>query len=285
MTDDATPAPEADEGNTLWAEAVAAANGEPTPEPEKRKDAAPEAAPDPEATQQDPWANAPEALRLERETLKRERDDLEHKWHSDRARLPAMTRKINELQAAIDAKSAPAPADIKARIASLKEDFPEMGEAMDDVFSAFDQRIAASEAAQAARETAAIERRTAQIEAEISAAHEDWRPLLKARGDEFFAWAEDQPKRIREMVERNKDEFSDAREVSEAISLFKQHIGTITPPAPTPTQNDPDKRRARQLAASSSPAPSSRAAAAEPSPTDAEGIWKASVAKARKRYG
>ena len=198
----------------------------------------------------DPWSSVSEDLRAERDALLKERDEFRQKYGSANGRLAPANRKIAELQAEVEKlRAAPQEPPVKDRIATLREDFPEMGDVLDKMQSDFDARFASFTEAQRRAQAAEEDR----IEAEIEREHPGFNDLLASNRDDFAEWIEDQPRRVREIAERNRTGFVSASEVSELISLFKQHLEPEAPAATAATTQSPDPTRSRQMKALAAP--------------------------------
>lgn len=282
MSEEATPAADAaDEEARLWAEATGetladTSKEEPEDEPKEAQPAADEPAAAP--VEPDPWASVPEALRAQYDDLRAAKADLEQKERSARGRLSAQDRKINELQTQVNARAAEISAakpDIKARVSSIREDFPEVSDVLDDFLASIDERIEASRSASQTAIDAVLDTTLAGQEAKLAEAHPDWVDLTNKHGDEILAWADDQPKRVREMMQRNSTGITNAAEAAEILTLFKAFKG-LTPPAKA-EDTKPDTKRQRQLAGAASVVPGGRAAVGDPEPADEAGLWQAAV--------
>lgn len=276
MADEESGAPaEADalDDEALWnaavtGEAPAQAGDEPKDEPmgeegEKVASQSEEAA-------EDIWAGASDAQRQAFE-------DLQHRYESDRTRFVPMSRKVNDLIAENrrlkTEQAQPGEVDkLKADLARVKEEFPEVGEVLDRMSAENDRRFASID--EASRE--AVLRRDAENEAAVEKVHPGFMQLLAGKKDVFDAWIDDQPRKIRDAYERNREIMVDAPEVVELVSAFKLHLNP--PPKDKPT----NPRRERQLAALKTPTARGRGAvnAPEADSADDDAAWAAAVAKA-----
>lgn len=282
LTDAENSVPE-DDSSVLWAEMKEAdAKSEEPPEgraTEEHADTEEENPPAPSAGEpQDIWASAPENLRAEFEALQAEKAKLEQQARSANGRLAARTRKINELRAQAEKVAAKQPAIDTTQLRSLETDYPEIAQPLNSTVSAISSRLESIEAEEEGRRKAAATELQGIIQEETSRLEEaipDWLDFLRANGNVYRQWIEDQPKHIRDANARNANEITDADAAIEVITAFKQFLEPSAQPQPQNPTPSPNDRRKRQLAASSSPSSSPRGAVISGIPEDGnpEDLW------------
>ncbi len=283
-------APEQDDASAIWAE-LKEATAKADASSEDRAEAKEEASPTPAETageaQTDVWATVPEAARQEYDALVAEKAKLEQRIRSDSGRLAARQRKINELRAQAAPVARQAAIDT-APLNDLENDYPEIAQPLKSTVHTINSKVEALEADKESRRKAAESELRGIIDEEtgrLDEAFPGWMDFLKANGAAYQGWIEDQPKRIREINERNANEITDADAAIEVLTAFKQFL---EPKAPTQTQNPTTPstdRRQRQLAASSSPATVPRGAVVSgiPEDGDPEAIWNMFRDQERRR--
>lgn len=287
----------------LWAKAISDIYGAEAPQKDEKQpdpvepdapaqddeppaEAAEEAPPPAEATEKpDPWADAPEPLRAAYQAAEEARKAAEERWNRHRNQISGLNRKIAELQAQV---SQPAPTqksdDKIASLETLREEYPELADKLAPIIDGLTAKVQSLEAVASRVET---QSETSVIEA-VEQAHAGFEDLLAQRSADFWEWAEDQPKRIRDIVAANADAYRDAKGLVEVIGAFKAHLGlTEQPPASAPasTEPRPDTKRARQLAGAATPAPRSRGVLPDPGPIDEDALWNKAVGDVVKKFG
>ena len=282
-------APEKDDASEIWAEFKAADAAPDTPSDdggEGQAEASVPPANDAGGTEEDVWANVPEAARKQFEDLKAENARKDQRIRSDQGRLAARQRKINELRAQAAPEKSPAAIDT-APIASLEADYPEIAQPLKTTTQAIKTAVDALEADREGRRKAAATELKSIIDDETDRLDEaipGWMDFIKANGPSYRSWIEDQPKRIREINERNAQEITDADGAIEVITAFKQFL---EPPAQQPqtSTSPPNDRRQRQLAAMSSPSTAPRGAVVSgiPEEGDPQAIWNMFAEQERRR--
>lgn len=175
----------------------------------------------------DPFAWVPHDKRDLIDTLQRERDDYAHRARSDAGRLGAMTRRINELQAALQTSAA---TQQRAPSESTGEAEPNTSSPMDEVRETFPELAAAIEAERAARqeEIARLRREAsapyeamqreqylASQYAALEAAHPNWQQTVQS--PDFATWLSEQPPAVQRIVESD-----DAQEASWMLDRFQR---------------------------------------------------------------
>lgn len=169
-------------------------------------------------------ASLPENLRPTVQNLIQERDQFKHRALSDAGRLGALTRKLNQLQAAQQAAAANPTAPAAAQSAAsnkhldeLRETFPELAAALEQDAAARQQEMAQlrQEAEAPVRQLQHEQYLTSQFAA-LEAAHPDWQRVVQQA--EFGQWLQKQPATIQSMMQSD-----DASEATWLLDQFKQH--------------------------------------------------------------
>lgn len=247
------------------------------------------------AEQTDIWAGASEEQKAAFDALKAERDRLDHSARSNSHRVSALQRRINDLS-----KLTEKPTDLGGRkplaeeLSALRSDYPELAEPLSKVVGTIESRLVEQE--EGRRRAAETERLAAQTElttllsAEVKAVNDAFPNLgqfLKENAQAFKAWTADQPLRIRQAVDNNFHEITNAAEIIPVIAAFDAFLHPEPAPAPAParngaapapTPNPPlNDRRSRQLDATASPHRSGGRPTVSgiPENGDPEEIWKA----------
>jgi len=210
---------------------------------------------------EDKWVNVDPELRQSYEASQAEVDRLKHRVSSEVGRVAASQRRISQLQKQIQQPSeVEAERQSASKLETLAEDYPEVAGPVSAAFQDMESRMERLNNAERARSQEAQEELNSIIEGEtnvLAQTHPDWQDTLKANGQAFLQWAEDQPRHMREAVQRNENSIVDGQAAIEVVGAFKHHLTALQKPAPsTSPQNS---RRDRQLAGSSSPSRSGRA--------------------------
>lgn len=233
----------------------------------------------PEAPETDIWEGASPEQRAAYEALER-------KFKSVHGRANAFQRRYEDLRAAAEPRirlnDRKSP---KAAIAAIKDDYPEIAEPLIEALEPIEERLNEQTAAETRRLEAAqheLNEFVGQQEALLAERHPDWLETLGGHKDEFAAWIEDQPRRIRDAAKRNGDTIADAEEAAEIVALFKEHLTgepQIAAAQDIQTNRNPlDDRRARQLGASQFPSgrgPARPLVSGIPREGDPQQIWNA----------
>ena len=228
----------------------------------------------------DPWAAAPEVLRNDYQSIKAEKERLEHRLRSEEGRIRAAQARLQELSKTSAApQKDDGPEDISKALEGLKSDYPEIAEPISKVVAAINGRVEELDRAEQSRRMAAQNELQHMVEvqtAELERAHPDWFDTLKNNGSAFATWVEDQPKRIRDAAYRNAQQIVDASEAASVVAAFKDHLG-IGAKAPEHQHQPENDRRKRQLAASATPSRSAGKPTVSgiPDDGDPEAIWEA----------
>lgn len=232
----------------------------------------------------DPWASAPPKLRELYQAEQQRLAALEHSERSQRGRISALSRQLDELKRTTTAppKEAPRPItlDDNPGFKKLVEEYPEIAEPLRDVIKpVIDETVATKKALneRSARDADDERRRVYDANlAAFSAANPDFQELWKQQGipDEFAAWVATQPRHIREAAERNGQNIEDPEEAADVFARFKQSKGIG---AGSRAEPDPLTTR-RMLQQESGAAPTIRSAPSLaggiPDDADPEVIWK-----------
>ena len=222
------------------------------------------------AAQDETDTPSPEDLTERLKALEAENEKLRHAEASQRGRLGAYQRQINELQRKMqeaeksasgsddsDAEKRQAAADAAGveDWEALKSEFPEVAKALDARLRSEAQQREADRQRQAQLEQqiaelqSAVEPMQQQAEAQqlareeeaLTQRHPDWREVVAT--PEFAEWLERQPERLRVLVQS-----TDAAEAAALVDLYKSQL----PPAQTQQERN-DKRQERLAAAQSIP--------------------------------
>lgn len=267
MTDE-TQSPEDSEDAALWAEF------------DETETAADEAADEVETNteeytgQADPWAQAPEELRTQYQQAQDMIAKLEQSDRSNRGRLSALQRQINEMtaqrQQAAESDDQAAMQDSDDDFKSLMEDYPEIAKPIQKML---DQMK--SEQTRLQKELGAIgsERRQQALEEQatlLTEEHPDWVDVGSDPG--FMQWLNEQPRHIQEAAARNGNEIVDYREAADVVSRYKQFKGISEQPKP----NNPlaDKRQRQLRTATSTQGRGPGAKSGIPEDGNPEEIWR-----------
>lgn len=235
---------------------------------------------------QDLWANATPEQRAAYEAAQQDIEKLQQAERSNRGRLSALQRQINELTR----KPAAPPAadkgqgDDKATLPEewkgFQEEYPEVAAPVAKAISALQEQLT-----RANKELSAIgieRRQTALAEQAqlLAQAHPDWEQI--GATPEFVDWVHTQPRHIQEAAYRNADSIVDAAEAADLIGRFKAERGSgsqRTAPATTGQGNSPNNRlsgkRQHQLdSAASARSKGPSVASGIPEDADEETIWR-----------
>lgn len=178
----------------------------------------------------DLWADAKPEQKAAFEAAQAQLKKLEQAERSNRGRLSAMQRQINDLTrqpaAKPAAKSKEGQTEDDGLLASaewkeFQEDYPAVAGPMAKMIGSLQEKIARQE-----RELSAIgneHRQSALAKQEelLEKQHPDWTDVT---ADQSFAeWLNGQPRHIREAAIRNANEIVDAEEAADVVGRFKAH--------------------------------------------------------------
>lgn len=181
----------------------------------------------------DIWATATPEQRAAFEAAQAQLKKLEQAERSNRGRLSALQRQINELTlsgkkpdaASSAAKGAKQDEDqgdgflASAEWKAFQEEYPEVAGPMAKVIGALQAELTTAK-----KELSAIgsERRQSALEEQaqlLSEAHPDWTDVTADKG--FVDWLNSQPRHIREAAARNANEIVDAEEAADVVGRYK----------------------------------------------------------------
>lgn len=208
---------------------------------------------------------------------------LESELADRKDRIAGMSRKISKLQRQIAEaeKSAPDESDDDTdddpsdRLASAREEFPDIVGPMADELAEVRAQLAELKRGITGNKTAAAEAAKADLD-EIEKAeterflseHSDGFEVIQKHKADFAAWVDDQPRYLRDIAMENNDRIVDGAGVAYLVSLFKQSLGG------GPETGLADKRKRQLDGGRSSSAASAQATSAVPSGMTDEQIWK-----------
>lgn len=250
------------------------------------------------ADKDDPWANATPEQKAAHVADVAQISKLEQSDRSQRGRIGALQRRINESQptkAAIDQAAeeaaGKAPTD---RWKEFEGEYPEVagpaGERISGVENTVSEVIeTVAELKAAMRDVDLDEQKTLLTEA-----HDDWEDVIAA--PEFYAWLDDQPRHMQEAAVRNGKDIVDAAEAADVIGRYKASRDAQAEEVdPTPDADaeisaenaEPgttlsDKRQRQLAAAASTPAGGPSVATGIPEDGDEDAIWDA-ISKQEER--
>lgn len=238
--------------------------------------------------QDDVWANAtPE----QKAAYKR----LEQADRSNRGRISAMQRQLNDLTKASQSAAAPDKGDASGKDGkegadgflatddwnSFQEEYPEVAGPLGKFIGSLQAQITRQE-----KELSAIgtERRQSALDEQVNLLveeHPDWQDLTADTG--FPDWLSSQPRHIQEAAMRNANEIVDAAEAADVVGRFKAFRSAQQPNNPPASgEGDPNNRqqlsgkRQRQLeSASTARSRGPGVASGIPEDGDPEALWKA----------
>lgn len=198
--------------------------------------------------EKDLWADAKPELKAAYEAAQAQVRKLEQAERSNRGRLSAFQRQINELTRPAAAKPA---AKVEGQSQAeddgilsgpewkeFREDYPAVAGPMAKLIGSLQEKITRQE-----KELSAIgiERRQsalAEQEKLLVETHPDWTQVTADQS--FVEWLNGQPRHIREAAVRNANEIVDAEEAADVVGRFKsfreQQSGGNVQPQPQQTQ-------------------------------------------------
>ena len=220
---------------------------------------------EPEAEEEQTEQPGDEDLSAKLAALEAENQKLKHSEASQRGRLGAYQRQINQLQSKLEQPkntSGKESAEDQARQdaaeaagvkdwQALQEDFPEVAKALDARLESEKRQIEADRQRQAQLEQRIEELQSAvqpiqqqaqdnylrtQVDA-LSARHPDWQEVVAAPA--FAEWLNQQPQSLRSLTESN-----DAAEAAALMDLYKGQTGQLDS-----REGTPDKRQERLASA------------------------------------
>jgi len=195
-----------------------------------------------------PWVNATDeqkAALAELEAKAARAETVEHENRSNRARMSALQRQINDFKAgsgqgAASSKDGAAtahPSDIRQSDAwkAFADEYPEIAKPLGDAFTA-----QGAELSTVRRELSSFsdERRQENLNAQegfLATEHTDWKGAVAS--EEFGKWLVDQPAYVQQAAVRNAETIVDGQEAAHIVGMFK----AIHTPAAA-TANDGDRQ-------------------------------------------
>lgn len=193
--------------------------------------------------------------------LKTQNERLEQKFRSEQERAVGQQRRADRLQQELDElkrrlNSKTTDEDADDKLASVQEEYGDVVGPLIDQIKSLKGKVDGM--------SRQDERRVEQLQSEISdieqeqirifhAEHSDGFAQVKANAGLFRQWIEDQPKRYRDMFERNRERMVDGTGAALLVSRFKQALAeadaaqgkNVDPPPKTDTAISP--RRQAQL--------------------------------------
>jgi hypothetical protein len=253
------------------------------PEPEAKTEAPAAKAPAEQKTK-DPWAAAPPEIRAEFDRIARERADLELKLKRETGRTSQLTRKLNELAPPPAPASPEVAAERNKRLATLREEYPEVATPLLEVIEEQQQQVAALTQAVTSQQ----ESKAASQAEDLRKVHPDYAEIIAQDPDRFDAWVRDQnhPAWVLPAYERNGQRIVEAEPVIKILNEYKRYLGLPLPGSQPPARKQEqtgsttslaDKRK-RQLEGSFNPSGGRSqvgSSDAVPDEGDPEEIWEA----------
>jgi hypothetical protein len=189
--------------------------------------------------------------------LKEQNQQLEEENRRMKGRQPALDRKISTLQKELDSyKNAP-PGESEEQRASRQETLNSLSNEYGDITGPLVDHIKdlegrldrLNESDTASRER--IESELQSIEAEQQAIfdsyHEDGLSVVAENKDVFLGWIQDQPKKYRDIFEKNNGRLVDGAGAALLVTRFKLELMKADGGSDTQTETSLLNKRARQL--------------------------------------
>lgn len=197
-----------------------------------------------QAATDDPWSSLPEFARNEYQQLKQQHQQLEANHRANAGRVSALTKKLNEVQAGLQAreqaggatansdKGLPTANDLKGKsFAEVEEDFPELAafvrNKVEEATQAFQQQLTPLEEMrqQQAQAQQEVELKN-QFDA-LASVHPDYQQI--AQDPTFHQWVATQPTTVQAMAQST---FADDNIV--LLNLYKGSRPAPSAPAAKP---------------------------------------------------
>lgn len=217
--------PDGDDFDTVKDEdpAMPEAKEETTPEPNKPADI---------------WADAPEPLRSAYEDERKRAEKLDHAVKSTTGRESALQRKLNELQAQLDAAQT-GDADSKKEATkeaaqvydsqdwqAFESEYPEIAgpikavlNSQVDQIKTLKQQVTTADTKQGQIDQQAIDKTYQDNLNRLAEAHPEWEPITEST--EFATWIGQQPRYVQDGFNRNAHNIVDPAEAIDMIQRFK----------------------------------------------------------------
>lgn len=229
---------------------------------------------------EDPWQAVPEDLRTEHDALVEKLKKYEHENRSNRARIPALQRKVDQLAAALAAaQEGQKPKEPQFDIDALfGDDWKQFETDYADVAKPIKAAISRSvselrQEVEQARKLSETLSQSLQAQTAVSKTERlgqlvpDWIPLIRDNQEDFRAFVDGTGdyspvhKLRKEIEDSNRDEITDPDAVAWLLKEFKTHLAASKPapsegrrkPSPTPPAPLSPKRQAQLSSASSVP--------------------------------
>lgn len=211
----------------------------------------------------DPWQSVPEELRKEHETLLEKFKKYEHENRSNRARVAALQRKVDELSSKEKAnpKDAEPPSKPDFDLDALfDEDWKRFEEDFSDVAKPIKAAISRSvselrqeiEKAKKLSESLSDSMQQQQKHSELQKLNQeapDWFSVIQENAEEFQFFLDDPEskspvRKLRKVIaDTNREEIKDADDVVWLVNEFKTHLASKNP-APTDERRKPESKQA-----------------------------------------
>lgn len=211
----------------------------------------------------DPWQAVPEELRKEHETLLEKFKKYEHENRSNRARVAALQRKVDDLSSKEKAnpKDAEPPSKPDFDLDALfDEDWKRFEEDFSDVAKPIKAAISRSvselrqeiEKAKKLSESLSDSMQQQQKHSELQRLNQeapDWFSVIQENAEEFQFFLDDPEskspvRKLRKAIaDTNKEEIKDADDVVWLVNEFKTHLASKNP-APTDERRKPESKQA-----------------------------------------
>lgn len=221
------------------------------------------------------------------------RDQLVQRYKSEAGRVRGSKRRADAILKQlrdIDAEAASELEDpeLEERLAAISEEYGDVAGPLVDAVKGMKTRLDKQDEKAASRK-GELEAELEDIqEAEmdvLTGIHEDGFAVVEENGDLFRQWIEDQPKRVRDAFEANRDGLYDGKAAALVISEFKEALAQAESDG---DEKRPSARRQKQLAGARATRQKSRTATVrEPSADDdnPDRIWGHAVKEAQKLAG
>jgi hypothetical protein len=173
----------------------------------------------------DIWANVPPEAKAAYEAAVEQAKTAEHRFKSREGREAALQRQIAELRRT-GGQEEPERKPLKdllkkETVEELGNDYPDLKPVLEALSAAVD-RIDGVEQQVGEVKTSVVASASSVEEAKLVDAVPDWLEL--AQHDQFMAWVEDQPKKVRDAVDANWAAITNATQAAEVFKSFAEHI-------------------------------------------------------------
>ncbi len=221
------------------------------------------------------------------------RDQLVQRYKSEAGRVrgskrraDAILKQLREIDA--DAASELEDPELDERLAAISEEYGDVAGPLVDAVKGMKTRLDKQDE-KAASQKDVLEAELEDIQAAemdvLTDIHEDGFAVVEKNGDLFKKWIEDQPKRVREAFEANRDGLYDGKAAALVISEFKEALEQADSDG---YEKRPSARRQKQLAGARATRQKSRTATVrEPSADDdnPDRLWNHAVKESAKLVG